>query len=65
MPLNPDLIRAYEEASYVVEGGLELRVGEANSRLDAVLEARGARTAAFVTAANPRGEPRSHAANDA
>jgi predicted nucleic acid-binding protein len=65
MPLTPELIRAYENALYVVTDGPVLRIGEKSAALDALLERRSAETAAFVTAANPRGEPRSHAANAA
>jgi hypothetical protein len=57
MPLGPDLIAAYLCAEYVVfvEPELLLRVGEASAQLDALLEAEGADTAAYVTAANPQG----------
>ena len=44
---------------------LVLRIGEPSPRLDALLEAAGADSAAFVTAANPRGERRSAAENRA
>ena len=40
-----------------------VRVGEKNPQLDALMHAEGAGTAAFVTAANPRGEPRSDMEN--
>jgi putative PIN family toxin of toxin-antitoxin system len=63
MPLTPELISAYENALYAVEGGPVLRIGETSAELDLLLESRGVESAAFVTAANPRGEPRSHAAN--
>ena len=63
MPLTPELISAYENALYAVEGGLVLRIGEKSAALELLLESRGVKSAAFVTAANPRGEPRSHAAN--
>jgi hypothetical protein len=55
--LGPELVEAYRRALYVVfdEPELVLRVGEPNADLDALLEAEGATTAAFVTAANPRG----------
>jgi hypothetical protein len=58
MPATPELIDAYEKALYVVFGRPELviRVGEPNPDLDELLEAEGAATAAFITAANPRGE---------
>ena len=65
MALSPDLIAAYEDADYVVfaEPELVLRIGEPSRRLDALLEEEGAATAAFVTAANPRSEPRPAAQN--
>ena len=55
---TPEQIAAYEKALYVVFGTPELvmRVGEPNPDLDELLEAEGAATAAFITAANPRGE---------
>ena len=65
MPLTPQLIHAYECALYAVEGGPVLRIGEPSAALDRLLKVHGAATAAFVTAANPRGEARSHAANEA
>jgi putative PIN family toxin of toxin-antitoxin system len=65
MPLTPELIDAYENAVYAVEGGPLLRIGEKSAALERLLESRGVESAAFVTAANPRGEPRSHAANEA
>jgi putative PIN family toxin of toxin-antitoxin system len=64
MPLTPELIDSYREALYVVDG-LVLRIGEPSAELDALLEAEGAPSAAFLTAANPRGEQKSHAANEA
>lgn len=65
MPLDPALIAAYENAVYAVSGGPELRIGQPNAALNGLLDARGAATAAFVTAANPRGAQRSSAANEA
>jgi hypothetical protein len=67
MPLSPDLLRAYASADYVVFGGprLVIRVGEPNPDLDALLAEEGAPSAAYVTAANPRGERRSKAENAA
>ena len=58
MSATPELIAAYEEALYVVFGTPELviRIGEPNPDLDELLEAEGAATAAYITAANPRGE---------
>jgi hypothetical protein len=55
---TPELIAAYEKALYVVFGTPELviRIGQPNPDLDELLEAEGAATAAFITAANPRGE---------
>jgi Protein of unknown function (DUF3293) len=57
MPVGPDLIVAYLGAEYVVFGEPELvlRIGEASAELDALLDAEGADTAAYVTAANPQG----------
>ena len=65
MPLTPQLIAAYEEALYALDAGPVLRIGEENAELEGLLAARGAAGAAFITAANPRGEPRSHAENEA
>ena len=47
--------QAYEKALYVVSGEPELviRIGEPNADLDALLEAEGAATAAFISSANP------------
>jgi hypothetical protein len=63
---TPELIAAYEKALYVVFGipQLELRIGEPNPDLDELLEADGAKTAAYITAANPRGEPGTEAENE-
>lgn len=57
MPVGPDLIVAYLGAEYAVFGQPELvlRIGESNAALDELLEAEGADTAAYVSAANPRG----------
>jgi hypothetical protein len=59
-PATPELIAAYKKAQYVVLGEPELviRIGEPNPDLDELLEAEGAATAAYITAANPRGEAR-------
>ena len=56
-PATPELIAAYERALYVVFGrpDLVIRIGEPNPDLDELLEAEGASTAAFITAANPQG----------
>jgi len=58
---TPELVAAYKKAQYVVLGDPELviRIGEPNPDLDKLLEAEGAATAAYITAANPRGEARS------
>src|SRR5438552_2669549 len=65
MPLDLDLISAYERTDYVVFGEPELvvHVGEPNPDLDALLEAEGVTTAAYLTAANPDGEQQSEAEN--
>ena len=65
MPLTPELIDAYENADYVVFANPEivLRIGEPSPRLDALLAAEGATAAAYLTAANPRSEPRTDAQN--
>jgi putative PIN family toxin of toxin-antitoxin system len=65
MPLTPRTLRAYQKALYAVLGGPVLRLGERNPELETLLEAQVATTAAFITAANPRGAPRSHIANQA
>lgn len=58
MPLPPELLESYRNAEYVVFGDPELvlRVGERNAGVDALLEENDARTGAYVTPANPRGE---------
>jgi hypothetical protein len=65
MSLTPELIEAYANADYVVfsETQIVLRVGEPSRVLDAMMEAEGAKSAAFITATNPRGEKRSDAEN--
>src|SRR5690349_18436722 len=65
MPVTPELLDTYRNAEYVVfaDPQVVMRVGEANAQLDELIRAEGARTAAFVTAANPRGEPRSDMEN--
>lgn len=67
MPLSPQLLQAYRNADYVVfaERNIVLRVGERNAALDALMSAQGQASAAFITAANPRGEKRSDAENGA
>src|SRR5436190_2642836 len=65
MPLTRELLEAYRNAEYVVfvEPRIVMRVGEPNAELDALLAREGAGIAAFITAANPPGEPRAHAEN--
>ena len=59
--MSPEQAEAYRKAEYVAfaDENVVLRVGEPSAALDALMHAEGARTAAFVTAANPRGELRS------
>jgi hypothetical protein len=65
MALPPELVESYRNAEYVVfaDRTIVLRVGRPSAELDALLAAEGARSAAFVTAANPRGERRSDLEN--
>ena len=65
MPLTQKTLEAYRNADYVVfaDRTVVLRIGEPNAELDALIAAEGATTAAFVTAANPRGEGRSDEEN--
>ena len=58
--LDPELLAAYRGTDYVVLGEPELvlRIGELSPELDELLDAEGAASAAFITAANPRGERR-------
>jgi hypothetical protein len=60
MTVPAPLVKAYEAAHYVVFGepNIILKVGEPNAHLDALLEAKGAKAAAFVSGANPHGERR-------
>jgi hypothetical protein len=60
VPLPAELLEAYRGTDYVVFGEPELvlRIGEPNPDLDELLDAEGATTAAFITAANPRGKRR-------
>jgi Protein of unknown function (DUF3293) len=66
VPLRPDLLAAYREALYVVYGTPELviRIGKQDDELDALLEADGLDTAAYLTAANPGGELHSKVENE-
>ena len=65
MALTPELLDAYRNAEYVVfaDPHVVMRIGEKNAQVDALISAEGAKTAAFVTAANPRGEKRSDMEN--
>lgn len=70
MALAPEKLEAYRKAEYVVYGGHDgsppdilFRIGERNPDLDALLDDNEARTAAFISAANPFGEPASEAEN--
>jgi len=65
MPLTPALIESYGRALYALDSGTMLRIGVHGPDLDRLLATHGAATAAFVTAANPRGEARTHAQNEA
>jgi hypothetical protein len=66
VPLLSELLDAYRRTLYVVFGEPELvlRIGERNADLDELLEAEGAATAAFITAANPRGRKRGNWENE-
>ena len=65
MPITEQQLKAYRKADYVVfaDRKVVVRVGEPSTELDGLLRAEGATTAAFVTAANPRGEQRSDTEN--
>ncbi|HTM60372.1 MAG TPA: DUF3293 domain-containing protein [Burkholderiales bacterium] len=65
MPISPEQLDAYTKADYVVfsDRQVVLRVGKKNDQLDELINAEGAKTAAFVTAANPRGDKRSEKEN--
>ena len=65
MPASPEQLEQYRKADYVVfaDRQVVLRVGEPNPELDELIVTEGATTAAFVTAANPRGEKRSDTEN--
>jgi len=58
MTIAPELLAAYLIADYAVfsEEPFVLKIGEPSPALDALLEDAGVESAAFVTAANPRGE---------
>jgi len=65
VPISPEQLDAYTKADYVVfsDRQVVLRVGKKNEQLDELIKAEGAQTAAFVTAANPRGEKRAEKEN--
>jgi len=65
MAVHPELLDAYRNAEYVVfaDANVVVRIAENNAELDALISAEGANTAAFITAANPRGERRSDMEN--
>jgi len=65
VPIPPEQLDAYKKADYVAfsDRQVVLRVGEKNNALDELIKAEGATTAAFITAANPRGEKRSEKEN--
>ena len=65
MPLTDEQLEAYRNADYVVfaDRQVVLRIGEPSAVLDELIGAEGATSAAFVTAANPRGEQRSDTEN--
>src|SRR5262245_11207856 len=58
MPLSAKLLEAYRNAEYVVSAEPELvfRIDEPSPGLDELMASYEADTAAFITAANPRGE---------
>jgi Protein of unknown function (DUF3293) len=65
MPISPELLAAYRSADYVVFSKPEfvIRIDRANAALDELLEHHEAAGAAFITAANPRGEKKSYEEN--
>jgi hypothetical protein len=65
VPLAPELLEAYRNTRYVVLGEPELvlRIGEPNPALDALLDAKGAAAAAYLTASNPRGRVQAESDN--
>ena len=65
MAITQKTLAAYRNADYVVfaDRTVVLRIGELNAELDALITTEGASTAAFVTAANARGERRSDEEN--
>lgn len=71
MSVTPELLAAYQKADYVVFGHargapeLVIRVGRANPGLDELLVRNEAASAAFLTAANPRGARKTYEENQA
>jgi hypothetical protein len=65
MPISSEQLEAYRKADYVVFADrlVVLRIGKPNPELDELIGTEGATTAAFITAANPRGEKRSDTEN--
>ena len=63
--ISSEQLDAYKKADYVVfsDRQVVLRVGRKNSELDELISTEGATTAAFITAANPRGDKRSDTEN--
>lgn len=60
MKLDKAMRQAYLDTVYRVNRQphpIDIRIGEANSALDELLESHGARQWAFVTASNPRSRP--------
>jgi hypothetical protein len=65
MAISAEQLDAYRKADYIVfsEPRVVLRIGARNPALDELIATEGATTAAFITAANPRGEKRSEKEN--
>jgi len=65
VPATPEQLEVYRNADYVVFADRQfvLRVGEPSAVLDELMRTESATTAAFLTAANPRGEQRSDTEN--
>ena len=65
MAISSEQIDAYKKADYVVfsDRQVVLRVGRKNVELDELISTEGASTAAFISAANPRGDKRSDTEN--
>lgn len=64
MKATREQVNEYRRSEYLVFfPRVAFRIGRPSAALDRLLEAAGAGTAAFVTAANPRSEPRPAAEN--